>query len=333
MSGVVDVWDAFEHPSTTSSLQAWRVEAEAAAYIAGTLSRTPFVPDSLRVYADPQRKEGYSAERTAANVAAALLTGQEIGLAPMAALRSIDIVNGMPALRAIALRGLVLAAGHDMWLAESTNTRAIYRGKRKGSEHEQESLWDMDRARGLGLDGKKNWRAQPKAMLVARATAECARLVAPEAVLGLPYTAEELADGIEAPPEPERAAGSTTRRRTARRAVAPSHPQAADPPEPEAAPSPTAAVDDPELDEPESEPDEPIGDPPMITPAQRTAIHAAMSGLGIKDRDDRLSIMTGVTGLEVHSTLDLTADQASTVLDYLAGLSRQYTDDDEPPDE
>ena len=50
------------------------------------------------------------------------------------------------------------------------------------------------RAKGLGLLGKDNWKRQPQAMLVARATAECCRLVASDVLLGVPYAVEELED-------------------------------------------------------------------------------------------------------------------------------------------
>ena len=64
-------------------------------------------------------------ERTTANVAAAVLTGQELGLTPMASLRSIDVIDGSPALRAVAMRALVQRAGHEIWLVESTKTQAV----------------------------------------------------------------------------------------------------------------------------------------------------------------------------------------------------------------
>lgn len=319
----IDVWQA----GPTSALQTWRAEAEAAAYIAGQLAATSFVPESLRVYTDPRERTGLLVEKTAAQVAAALLTGQELGLSPMAALRSIDVINGTPALRAVAMRALVLAAGHELWLVESTNTRCVYRGRRSGSDKIQETVWDMDRARALNLAGKPNWRAQPKAMLIARSSSECGRLVAPEALLGLPYSAEELDDGTDTLAGPDSPPESPTepRRRRARRAVTANPPP---PPEPEPAPRRTAdAEPPPPLDDDEPPIDEEAM--PMVSPGQRTAIHAAMNGLGIRDRRDRLAMLSGVTGENVASTLDLSARQASQVLDYLGELRRQREEEPE----
>jgi hypothetical protein len=205
-------------------LTVWAQSAREAAAVARSLARTPFVPDSLRAkrtYAEQTQDDLDSI--TASNITAAILTGQEIGIEPMASLRSIDVIQGTPALRAVALRALVLTAGHEIWVEESTQTRAIVKGRRKGSDHIQESVWTLDRARGLSLLGKDNWRKQPGAMLVARATSECARLVAADALLGVPYSAEELNDGIEVvgvgTETPASKTTRTARRRTAQPAA------------------------------------------------------------------------------------------------------------------
>ena len=93
------------------------------------LARTPFVPASLRVLDQGQYNEG----ATAANVTAAILAGDELGLEPMAALRSVAVINGTPALSALALRALLQRQGHEIWLVEATNTRAIVEGRRAGA--------------------------------------------------------------------------------------------------------------------------------------------------------------------------------------------------------
>lgn len=212
-----------------SPLAVWADSARKAASVAVSLAKTPFVPQSLR-----DRDAGV----TAANITAAILTGQEIGIQPMAALRSIDVIQGTPAMRAIALRALVQSKGHEVWVVEQNATRAIVAGKRHGSDKEQKSTWTMDRARALGLVGKDNWKKQPEAMLVARATSELCRLIAADVILGIPYSVEELEDGPdEASSEP-----TVARKRTAQRR----------------APLPAAEVVTPEpsLDEPVIEMDE-----------------------------------------------------------------------------
>src|SRR5690606_41864625 len=113
--------------------------------------------------------------------------------------------QGTPAMRAHALRALVQNAGHDIWLEESTETRAIVKGQRAGSSHEQKSVWTIDRAQKLGIANREQWRRQPQAMLVARATAEVCRLIASDVLLGMPYAVEELEESGAGESKPRRA--------------------------------------------------------------------------------------------------------------------------------
>lgn len=191
----------------------WADGARAAASIAQSLAKTAFVSQTFR--GKPEE------------ITAAILTGQEIGLDPLSALRSIDIISGTPAMRAHALRGLVQSRGHDVWVEEQTPTKAVVCGQRKGSPHVQKSVWTMDRATRLGLNTKDNWKKQPEAMLVARATAEVCRLVASDVLLGLPYAIEELDDPETAKP------AKTAKRKTEPVEVAPPELTAPEPVEPE----------------------------------------------------------------------------------------------------
>lgn len=163
-------------------LEVWAQTAAQTHQIAVSLAKTSFVPKSMQGRPD--------------EITGAILAGREMGLEPMAALRSIDIIDGTPAVRALTLRALVQAHGHQVWVAESTATRAVVHGRRRGEEHIEISVWTMDRARTAGLTSKKNWTAHPTAMLVARATAEVCRLVAADVLLGMPYTTEEISDGV-----------------------------------------------------------------------------------------------------------------------------------------
>jgi hypothetical protein len=106
-----DVSDVATVAAQPTDLARWAQQAREAANVAVSLAKTPFVPASLR-----DRDPGV----TAANITACILTGQELGLEPMAALRSIDVIQGTPALRALTMRAVVLAHGHDIWVAEST---------------------------------------------------------------------------------------------------------------------------------------------------------------------------------------------------------------------
>jgi hypothetical protein len=168
-----------------SPLVQWAYEARQAGLIAKSLAHTSFVPASLR--GKPQ------------DVTAAILAGQELGLQPMASLRSMDVIQGTPALRAHAMRGLVQSKGHSVQVLESTPDLCKMRGRRKGEDEWQEVTWTIKRATDLGLTGKSEWKKQPQTMLVARATGEICRLIAADVLFAMPYAAEELDRSESAP--------------------------------------------------------------------------------------------------------------------------------------
>lgn len=162
------------------ALVQWAMAADRAYQIATKLAKTAFVPSTMRGNAD--------------NITAAILAGQELGLQPMAALRSMDIIQGTPALRAHAMRGLVQSRGHEVKLVESSEVLCVMAGRRKGEDW-QEVTWSIERAQKLGLTSKDQWKKQPQAMLIARATGEICRLIASDVLHAMPYASEEL-DGF-----------------------------------------------------------------------------------------------------------------------------------------
>lgn len=164
-------------PQPTNELMEWVESARQANIVAQSLARTDFA-GSFRGKPD--------------EITAAILTGQELGLKPMTALKSIDVIQGQPALRAHAMRAIVQHQGHDIELVESDDTHCVMRGRRKGADSWQTVIWDIPRARLMGLLNKDQWKKQPKGMLVARATGELCRLIASDALHGLPYAAEEV---------------------------------------------------------------------------------------------------------------------------------------------
>lgn len=161
-----------------SALLLWAQEAHQANQIAKSLAQTSFVPASLR--------------GKPADITAAILAGQEMGLRPMASLRSIDVIQGTPALRAHAMRGLVQSHGHSIQLVESTDRLCRMRGRRRGEQEWQEAVWTIEDAQRLGLLSKDQWKKQPKNMLVARCTGVICRLVASDVLHAVPYASEEI---------------------------------------------------------------------------------------------------------------------------------------------
>ena len=194
---------AAEQQQPMSALLVWALEARQAGAIAVSLAKTSFVPASLR--GKPE------------DITAAILAGQELGLQPMATLRSMDVIQGTPALRAHAMRGLVQSRGHQVELVESSPVRCVMRGRRAQTQYSggeqawQVVEWTIERAAQLGLTSKEQWKKQPQTMLVARATGELCRLIAADVLYAMPYAAEELASeavatAVRAPSAPVTAA-------------------------------------------------------------------------------------------------------------------------------
>jgi len=192
-----------------SPLVQFAMEAQQAEQIANVLARSSFIPTTLR--GKPQE------------ITAAILAGQELGLPPMATLRSIDIIQGTPGLRAHAMRGLVQSHGHTVQVVESSDTRCVMRGRRKGETEWQQVEWTIERAAQLGLTSKEQYKKQPRTMLVARATGDICRLIASDVLYAMPYASEELDTetqySVEVTPNGRATASDIIRRETTAPAV------------------------------------------------------------------------------------------------------------------
>jgi hypothetical protein len=296
--------------TTADSLVAWAAEAEAAASIARSVVGTAFLPDSLKVYRDQKRTQ-LDVDATVAQTTIALLTGQELGFGPMASLRSIVIIppgSGSPALLTVALRALVQHHGHELWIVESTATRAVVRGARAGSDVVQESVWTLDRAKRM-IRGFSNsdsgWQRMPQNQLVARATAEVARWIDSDGLLGLPMldieAEDQDADG-EGSSVDGGAAGTSPgaasrRRKRATRAL------------------PAGSVPSSSAHDGDGGGEQAVPAGPPISGSQRARLWAGMRRLGLTDRDAGLAALTGWVGRAVSSSNDLTAAEAGIALD------------------
>lgn len=254
----------------------WLQQADAVFAIAQRVCSTSFAPAAYRGKPD--------------EAAAAMLAGAELGFDPMASLRAFDNIQGIPAPKALTLRAVVLGRGHQVEIVESTPDRAVVRGRRDGLGDWQTSVWDIDRARRMDLLKKDQWQKQPQAMLVARATAEMCRWIAADAVMGMPYSSEEMQD------QP---------------ALAPS-------------PAPARRLTMADLDaEPEPDPDGapqwlPADGEPM-TDKQRAHMFALWSELGYsnseEDRRKRLWLTAQILGLEsLESSSDLDSVEANRLI-------------------
>lgn len=146
--------------------------------LANRVHQTPFVPRAMQ--GKPE------------HVLACVLYGQELGLGPMQALNSIHVIEGRAAASPELMRALVAKAGHRIDVLENSNDVCVMKGIRHDTGAEATVRWTLDDAKNANLTGKDNWRKYPRAMLTARATSELCRLLFPDVIAGLSYTAEEV---------------------------------------------------------------------------------------------------------------------------------------------
>lgn len=143
-------------------------------------------------------------QKSPADVMLVVLTGHELGLQPMQAIRGIHIIEGKPSLSADMMSALCLRRRdvcERITLLESTETKATYEAVRVGQKAVKMS-WTMEQAKRAGVLGKGNWAKFPEAMLRARCLSAICRAVFPDLVGGVYDPDELLRDGLSAPPAP-----------------------------------------------------------------------------------------------------------------------------------
>lgn len=126
------------------------------------------------------------------DVLVTILAGQEMGLSPMASLRSFHVIEGKTVLGADGMVALVLGSGKAEYFerVEESDTSVTYETKRVGALKPRRCTWTLQMAKAAALNAKDNWRLYPRAMLASRAKSELARDVYPDVLAGC-YTEDE----------------------------------------------------------------------------------------------------------------------------------------------
>jgi hypothetical protein len=153
-------------------------------------------------------------------IAAAMLRGLEIGLAPMQALSSIAVINGRATLWGDALPALMQRSGHHVDVeiqGEGDSAVAVATLTRGDTGKTVVRRFSMADAKRAGLTGKQGpWQQYPTRMLAHRARSWAVRDGAADALMGLSVTEEQGPDearditpkpkpgrAVYLPPEPE----------------------------------------------------------------------------------------------------------------------------------
>ena len=161
---------------------------------------SPSIFNMLREQAQLLIKTGFlpKAIDTPEKAIAIILTGRELGIPTMTALRTIDVINQKPTVSPQLMLGLINASKEleNIEIIETRDNQAVScTMKRKGKIAHTE-IFGFEEANKLGLLQKDNYKRQPITMFRWRAVAACARVVFPDVVLGI-YTGDEMGKEIE----------------------------------------------------------------------------------------------------------------------------------------
>lgn len=148
--------------------------------LAEVIAQSEFVPTGLR--------------GSVPKVTAAILHGRELGIPPMSALASVHVISGKAGISAELMRALILQAGHELAVGESTASRCVLKGRRSQLDDWTSVAYTMEEARKAG-DAQKNpnYGSRPAEMLLARATTRLARMIFADVIHGM-RSVEELQD-------------------------------------------------------------------------------------------------------------------------------------------
>jgi hypothetical protein len=306
------------------------------------LSKTPFVPREMT--------------GKAADVAACIMKGHELGMDPLDALSNIYVINGRVGMYAEFMRRRIIQAGHTFRIVESTDNRCVVEGTRKDGGEPQRASFTNEQARRAGIDLGR----YPADKLVARATSRLCRQVFPDVLSGT-LIAEDLIDGLiptDEPTTPAETQPAPETRPALKRARKPRQPKATntqaptttttddtddlldDTPQTPAAGQSTAPPDAPpaagQTLDAKTETDifaiaDALADPPTDTPpelparpAQNRMMHALFRELAIDNRDDRLTITSHILGYPITTSAGITIREASRIIDQLTSWRDQY---------
>ena len=143
-------------------------------------------------------------QKNYANVFMVACMGEALGLNPVVAINSINIIKGKPAPSAELMAALVLRAGHRLDIKATKNppSATVTLTRKDNPDAPYTTTWDKDvAARARLWMCNDAWQKYPDQMLRARAISEACRAMAPDVLAGCVYTPDEL--GYDAAPGAE----------------------------------------------------------------------------------------------------------------------------------
>lgn len=303
--------------------------------LAKSMVGTTMVP---KIY-QPKNETDKEREKAAQNATAAILYGLELGLNPIQSLQQVFPVNNSPAIYAKTMVALLKAKGYKFRTDEAGPERCTVTGWWPGEEPET-STWDIERATRAGfvptidpetgkyktkkfsgpngqyekIIGNEKYITQPEELLWAKAATTVCRRLAPDVLLGIGRTVEDLESETEPDPDPVRV-------RSERVQVAEilAEEAAAEAPKVQQWQAPAEDATPPA--EPEPTQDEAPADPPKRTKkADLDEATALMNQIGLTAQDDRRRFVRELFKDESLTAAALTAEQRAYLLTELRGI-------------
>ena len=132
-----------------------------------------------------------AAIKTPEQALAIILTGRELGIPAMAALNTINVIQGKPTVSPQLMLALIERSGQleDIQVLAGEDFVQVTMQRRNRTEHTER--FGRAEAQAMNLISKDNYKKQPLVMYKWRAIAACARVVFPDVILGL-YTPDEM---------------------------------------------------------------------------------------------------------------------------------------------
>lgn len=160
------------------------------------MTNLPAVPDrfaSLQAQANALVRSGFlpSSIKTADQAIMIMMMGEALGIKPVVALTTINVINGKPTIPPQMMLAFMYKSREltDLKIEDDGTTCNCTLRRNAMSPHTES--FSMSDAAGLGLSTKDNWKKQPKVMRKWRAVAAACRVVFPDLFLGF-YTPEEM---------------------------------------------------------------------------------------------------------------------------------------------
>lgn len=152
----------------------------------GTLAKSKMIPVAL------QGKD--------ADIFAILVMGTELGIKPMQALNSINVIQGKPTVSPQLMIAMIRGKLPDCVIdikSDATNETVTCTTARTRQDFKDglfyTASWNMLKADKMGLSSKDNYKKQAETMLRWRSVAESCRITFPDIIMGL-YIPEEFQD-------------------------------------------------------------------------------------------------------------------------------------------